>query len=327
MGAVNLWDHFLTALCENHLPVWAISGNHDSAERLAFGGRLLERSGVHLASVFSGRMERFETRDEHGPLTIWALPFVRPAAVRAFFPDDTIENYTDAAAALVRAAAPDAGGRNILIAHQFVTAGSASPAASGSELLNLGTLDNVDASAFDLFDYVALGHIHGPQSVGRETVRYCGTPLKYSFSEVKHHKSVTVVELEEKGNVSVLAIPLTPLRDMVELRGTYEELTFRGFYEGTSYQSDYVHIILTDEEDIPDAVSKLRIIYPYLMKLDYDNKRTRASILLDGAENIRQHSPLELLEEFYEKQNGQPMGEAQRAFAHDLIEKIWEEEV
>ena len=183
----------------------------------------------------------------------------------------------------------------------------------------------MDVSVFGPFDYVALGHIHGPQQVGRETVRYCGTPLKYSFSEAKHQKSVTVVELGEKGAVSVRTVPLTPMRDLAELRGTYEELTFRGFYDGTSYPRDYVHITLTDEEDIPDAVSKLRIIYPNLMKLDYDNKRTRAGIILEGAED-QQRSPLELLEEFYEKQNGQPMGEEQRAFAKSLMERIWEED-
>ena len=321
--AVALLDDFLVRLSRRELRIFVISGNHDSPERMAFGGRLMERSGVHLAPVYDGRVEPVVLTDQYGPVKLYLLPFVKPSHVRRCFPEREIATYTDAVAAAIEAMGVDTAVRNVLVTHQFVTGAERCE----SEELSMGGSDNVDVSVFNDFDYVALGHIHGPQSVGRETVRYCGTPLKYSFSEVKHHKSVTVVELEEKGNVSVLAIPLTPLRDMVELRGTYEELTFRGFYEGTSYQSDYVHIILTDEEDIPDAVSKLRIIYPYLMKLDYDNKRTRASILLDGAENIRQHSPLELLEEFYEKQNGQPMGEAQRAFAHDLIEKIWEEEV
>lgn len=321
--AMGLLDDFLVKLSQRDLQVYIISGNHDSPERMAFGGRLMEQSGIHIAQVYDGTAEPLVLTDGHGPVNLYLLPFLKPVHARRAFPDAAIDSYTDALAAAIEAMKLDPAARNVLVTHQFVTGAERCE----SEELSMGGSDNVDVSVFNDFDYVALGHIHGPQSVGRETVRYCGTPLKYSFSEVKHHKSVTVVELEEKGNVSVLAIPLTPLRDMVELRGTYEELTFRGFYEGTSYQSDYVHIILTDEEDIPDAVSKLRIIYPYLMKLDYDNKRTRASILLDGAENIRQHSPLELLEEFYEKQNGQPMGEAQRAFAHDLIEKIWEEEV
>lgn len=229
--------------------------------------------------------------------------------------------YTDALAAAIEAMGVDPAQRNVLVTHQFVTGA----ARCDSEEISVGGTENVDVSVFGPFDYVALGHIHGPQQVGRETVRYCGTPLKYSFSEAKHQKSVTVVELGEKGAVSVRTVPLTPMRDLAELRGTYEELTFRGFYDGTSYPRDYVHITLTDEEDIPDAVSKLRIIYPNLMKLDYDNKRTRAGIILEGAED-QQRSPLELLEEFYEKQNGQPMGEEQRAFAKSLMERIWEED-
>ena len=184
----------------------------------------------------------------------------------------------------------------------------------------------MDASVFEPFDYVALGHLHGPQYVGRETVRYCGTPLKYSFSEAGHHKSATVVELGEKGEVFVRTVPLSPLRDMVELRGTYNELTLRSFYEGKGYSQNYVHITLTDEDDIPDAIGKLRILYPYLMRLDYDNRRTRAAGALESAQDVRQKSPLALLEEFYEKQNGQPMGEEQRALAADLMEEIWEGE-
>jgi exonuclease SbcD len=212
--------------------------------------------------------------------------------------------------------------RNVLLTHQFVTGA----ARCESEELSVGGTDNVDASVFDGFDYVALGHIHGPQQVGRATIRYCGTPLKYSFSEARQQKSVTVVELGPKGSVEIRTLPLTPLRDMAELRGSYQELSFRGFYEGTDYPNSYVHITLTDEDDIPDAVSKLRILYPYLMKLDYDNQRTRAGQVTEGAEDVHHKTPLQLLEEFYEKQNAQPMSEAQRAFAQGLIEQIWEDE-
>jgi exonuclease SbcD len=216
----------------------------------------------------------------------------------------------------------DKSQRNVLVTHQFVTGA----ARCDSEELSVGGADNVDVSAFDAFDYVALGHIHGPQQVGRETVRYCGTPLKYSFSEAKHQKSLTVVELREKGSITLRTVPLIPERDMAELRGSYEELTFRGFYEGTGYQKDYVHITLTNEDDIPDAVSKLRIIYPGLMKLDYDNKRTRAGILVEKGESTQNKSPLERLAEFYEQQNGQPMGDAQRDFVRGMMEEIWEGE-
>lgn len=319
--AVALLDDFLVRLAKRDLQVFLISGNHDSPERMAFGGRLMAQSGVHLAPVYDGKVSPITLTDEYGPVNLYLLPFLKPAHVRRCFPEREILTYTDALAAAIEAMGVDPAQRNVLVTHQFVTGA----ARCDSEEISVGGTENVDVSVFGPFDYVALGHIHGPQQVGRETVRYCGTPLKYSFSEAKHQKSVTVVELGEKGAVSVRTVPLTPMRDLAELRGTYEELTFRGFYDGTSYPRDYVHITLTDEEDIPDAVSKLRIIYPNLMKLDYDNKRTRAGIILEGAED-QQHSPLELLEEFYEKQNGQPMGEEQRAFAKSLMERIWEED-
>lgn len=318
--AVALLDDFLVRLAKRDLQVFIISGNHDSPERVAFGGRLMAQSGVHLAPVYDGKVTPLTLTDEYGPVNLYLLPFVKPAHVRRYFPEQEISTYTQAMSVAIEAMGVDVTARNVLVTHQFVTGA----ARCDSEEVSVGGSDNVDVSVFAPFDYVALGHIHGPQKVGRETVRYCGTPLKYSFSEAKHQKSMTVVELGEKGTVSVRTVPFTPMRDLVELRGTYEELTFRGFYERTSYQSDYVHITLTDEEDIPDAVSKLRVIYPNLMKLDYDNQRTRAGIVLEGAEN-EQKSPLELLEEFYEKQNGQSMGEEQRAFAKNLMEHIWEE--
>ena len=320
--AVALLDDFLVRLAKRDLQIFLISGNHDSPERMAFGGRLMEGSGVHLAPLYDGRVSPIPLSDAYGTVNFYLLPFVKPAHVRRCFPEREITTYTDALAAAIEAMGVDQTGRNVLVTHQFVTGA----ARCDSEELSVGGTDNVDVSVFDPFDYVALGHIHGPQQVGRETVRYCGTPLKYSFSEAGHQKSVTVVELGPKGTVSVRTVPLIPLRDLAELRGTYEELTFRGFYEGTSYQKDYVHITLTDEEDVPDAMRKLQIIYPNLMKLDYDNRRTRAGACLDGAEDAEQKSPLELLEEFYEKQNGQPMGEEQQAFARAWMERIWEED-
>ena len=319
--AVALLDDFLVRMSKRSLRIFLISGNHDSPERMAFGGRLMESSGVYLAPVYDGKVTPITLIDEYGPVKVYLLPFVKPAHVRRCFPEQEISTYTDALCVAIEAMNVDPVERNVLVTHQFVTGATR----CDSEELSVGGTDNVDVSVFESFDYVALGHIHGPQQVSRETVRYCGTPLKYSFSEAGHQKSVTVVELGTKGTVSVRTVPLVPLRDMVELRGTYEELTFRGFYEGTSYQEDYIHITLTDEEDIPDAVRKLQIIYPYLMKLDYDNKRTRAGICLDGAEDAEHKSPLELLEEFYTRQNGQPMGEEQHAFARMWMEQIWEE--
>lgn len=320
--AVALLDDFLVGLARRKTPVFVISGNHDSPERIAFGGRLMEAGGVYVAPVYDGGVRPVTLSDEHGPVNFYLLPFVKPAHVRRCFPEREIATYTDALAAAVEAMEIDRTQRNVLVTHQFVTGA----ARCESEELSVGGADNVDASVFDPFDYVALGHLHGPQQAGRETVRYCGTPLKYSFSEARHRKSVTVVELGAKGSVAVGTVPLVPRRDWVELRGTYEELTFRGFYEGTSYREDYVHAILTDEEDVPDAVGKLRVIYRNLMKLDYDNRRTRAGIRLEDVEEAPRKDPLELLEEFYERQNGQPMGEEQRAFSRRLMERVWKED-
>lgn len=321
--AVELFDDFIVRLSKRDLPVYIISGNHDSPERLAFGNRLMASSGIHFSSVYNGAAERFELADEYGTTAIHMLPFVKPSHIRRFYPDDKIESYTDAIAVAVREMKINQGNRNIIITHQFVTGAER----SDSEDISVGGTDNVDASAFDSFDYVALGHIHRPQNVGSETIRYCGSPLKYSFSESPYEKSATVVELKEKGNTSVRTVPLTPMRDMVELKGTYEELTLKSFYENTSYREDYVHITLTDEDDIPDVVQKLRVIYRNLMKLDYDNKRTRNQTEINGAEDVAVKSPLELFAEFYEQQNGAEMSDEQAKYMEALIEKIWEEQV
>ena len=322
--AVRLLDDFLVELSRRPLQTCLISGNHDSPERLSFGGRLMEKSGVHIAPVYDGTLTPLTLTDAYGPVDIYLLPFLKPAHVRRFFPEREITSYTDAMAAVLEAAEVDTDRRNVLVTHQFVTAGSEQPDRSDSEELSVGGTDNVEACVFDAFDYAALGHIHGPQKVGRETVRYCGTPLKYSFSEAHHHKSVTVVELEEKGTVRVSTRPLIPMRDMVELRGTYNEIMLHSFYDGTSWPDDYVHITLTDEDDIPNAIGNLRTVYRNLLLLGYDNTRTRSSTVVQGAEEMERKTPLMLLEEFYEQQNGLPMNEEQQQFAQKMIEDIWE---
>lgn len=319
--AVGLFDDFLVRLARRETQVFIISGNHDSPERIAFGARLMDRSGIHLSPVYDGHVEPVALEDEHGTVNIYMLPFLKPAHVRRFFPEEEIDSYTDALRTAVRAMEIDPAARNVLVTHQFVTGA----ARCDSEDISVGGTDNVDVTAFDGFDYVALGHIHNPQQVVRETVRYCGTPLKYSFSEAGHEKSVTVAELGEKGDISIRTAPLIPLRDMKELRGSYEDLTRRSFYENTTWREDYTHITLTDEEDIPDAVGKLRVIYRNLMKLDYDNRRTRSGGEILGSGQVEKKSPLELFSELYEKQNNQPMTEEQRAFAAGLIRTIWED--
>lgn len=318
--AVTLLDEFLVQLSKRDTQTFLISGNHDSAERLAFGGRLMEQSGIHIARVYNGVLAPLTLRDEYGPVDLYLLPFLRPVQVRRFFPESEIATYTEAMAAVLGAADIDKTHRNVLVTHQFVTGAQT----CDSEELSVGGTDNVDVSVFDDLDYVALGHIHGPQKIGRETVRYCGTPLKYSFSEVGHKKSVTVVELAEKGSVAIRTVPIVPKRDMSELRGAYNELMLRENYEGKPFRNDYLRITLTDEEDIPNAVNNLRTVYPYIMRLDYDNRRTRTESHVDGAEQVERKRPLTLFEEFYESQNGQPMSEEQRSFAKQLMERIWE---
>ena len=319
--AVTLLDQFLWALAEKEISVWIISGNHDSAERLSFGSRLMEKNEIHIAPVYNGELHTVTMEDEYGPIDISLLPFIKPAQVKRFFPEEEIHTYTDALQTALQGDAPR-NRRRILITHQFVTGASRCE----SEEPVVGGLDNVDASVFNGFDYVALGHIHSPQNVGRETLRYCGTPLKYSFSEVHQEKSVTIVTMKEKGCISLKTIPLRPLRDLKEIKGTYNDLTLKSFYEHTEYPESYLHITLTDEEDVPDAVSRLQVIYPHIMKLDYDNARTRNSPGTDTAGETENKTPMELFEEFYQRRNFQPMSEEQKKFASELMKKVMEEE-
>lgn len=320
--AVELFDDFLFRLSKRNLKVFVISGNHDSAERIAFGGRLMDKSGIYMSPVYNGKVEPIALEDEYGSLNVYMLPFVKPSNVRRFYPENEIVSYTDAIKLAVDGMHIDEAQRNILITHQFVTGALRTE----SEEVSVGGTDNVDASAFDGFDYIALGHIHRSQKCGSEFVRYSGTPLKYSFSEAKDVKSVTVVEMKEKGNIELSFIPLTPKRDMVEIKGKYDEVMLKSFYEGTTYDEDYMHITLTDEEDIPDVLTKLRVVYKNIMKLDYDNLRTRHSAEITGASDVKSKSPLEHFSEFYEQQNGQPLSEEQTTFMMELIEQIWGDE-
>lgn len=321
--AVQVFDWFLTELADRKKQVYAVSGNHDSAERIAFGAQLMSGRGVFVSPVYRGDTAKFTMTDSYGELCLYLLPFVKPAVVRHALQEMSDreetpmpESYHEAVKLAVARMNVDTTKRNILIAHQFVTGAGR----CDSEEVSVGGLDNVDADVFDEFDYVALGHIHSPQSLKRETVRYCGTPLKYSFSEVAQEKSVTVVEFREKGNIALSTVPLVPLHDLRKIRGTYLEVTAKSFYQDTDTQ-DYVQITLTDEEDIPDGLQKLRVIYPNLMRLEYDNSRTRHSRVVERAEEIEQKTELELFAEFYEMQNNQPMSEEQSAFVTRLIEE------
>lgn len=318
--AVTLFDDFLVALARRGIETFIISGNHDSAERIAFGGRLMDASGIHLSPVYDGAVVPISLEDEFGECRVYLLPFMKPVHVRQAFPDEAITGYTDALRVAIQHMDVDPACRNVLVTHQFVTGA----VRCDSEDISVGGSDNVDAAVFEGFDYVALGHLHGPQDVGSPRIRYCGTPLKYSFSEASQDKSVTVVELGEKGDVRTRTRPLAPLRDLRQLRGTYDELTLRANYEGTA-TGDYLRVILTDEQDVPDAVARLRVIYPNLMKLEYDNARTRGGAEALRAEAVERRSELELFEEFFELRNNRPMTDEQREFSRALFERVKEE--
>lgn len=313
--AVQLFDWFLTelaALCPNIL---IIPGNHDSAERLAFAAAMLKRQGVYLAGPFNGEVERVRLTDEFGPVDFWLLPFVKPLQVRRCYEDAAeIGTYDEAVARIMREVRPTENVRSVLLAHQFLTGAQTSE----SEELAIGGLDNVSAAHFAAFDYVALGHLHRAQQVGRAEVRYAGTPLKYSFSEAGDEKSLTVVQLGAGGEVTLRLLPLCPPHDMREIRGSFAEVMAES-------SEDYLHITLTDEEDVLDAPARLRRNYPNLMKLDYDNRRTRERRKAGGGALLNK-TPLELFGEFYQQRNNQPLKEEQRRLLQELIEEIWEDE-
>lgn len=316
--AVALFDDFLAELAERDVYVFVISGNHDSPERIAFGERLMRRSHVYMSPVYDGNIVPVTLEDEFGKVNVYLLPFIKPVHVRHFFEEEKIEDYTEALRCAVAHMDVKKCERNVLVCHQFVTGATRSE----SEEISVGGLDNVDASVFEPFDYVALGHIHGPQNIGSERVRYCGTPLKYSFSEADHKKSVTIVELGEKGALKLETRFLVPMRDMVKIKGFFEEVADRAFGEKKD-RENYVQITLLDEQDIPNAFGKLTTLYPNLMQLRYENKRTMGKKELIDMEKGLDMSPEILFSEFYESMNNQPLTNEQAAYMTDMIEKIW----
>ena len=316
--AMLLFDDFLLRLSKRNISVFVISGNHDSSVRLSDHSKLVINQGIYLSPVYDGTLKPVSMEDEYGEINVYMLPFIKPVVVKQYFGDEEILSYTDAVRVAIKHMNVDCNKRNVLVAHQFVLGA----ATCESEEHIVGGLDSVSSDVFDCFDYVALGHIHGKQYIGRETVRYCGTLLKYSFSEKNHVKSVTVVDIKEKGNIDIREVMLTPKRDLREIKGSYEDITNRKNYEGTNVD-DYVHIVLTDEEDVIDAIGKLRTIYPNIMKLSYDNKRTRENNVLTEAGAIEEKSPLELFEDFYSMQNNVSMSPWQTDYVKELIEEIW----
>ena len=347
--AVAVLDDFLVELAARKVRTFVLSGNHDSAERIAFGGRLMEKSGVHVSQVYDGKFVPVTLSDSEGEVDVWMLPFVRPVTVRANLVTDeerdAVKEYTSAVKAALAQMHFTPGRRNVLLAHQFVTGAERSESEE-----NVGGLDNVDATVFAAFDYVALGHIHKPQNVlkgddGTVRARYSGTPLKYSLSEAPHKKSLTVVELGAGKNAGATAgdlfagtgmradlqireIPLVPLHDVREIRGTFAELVSQEFRNrqvaAGDKLDDFVYVKLTDENDVPDAAQKLRGIYPHLMMLAYDNERTRNMADVGVADIVDDKDPMELFGEFFKGRTGRSMNEEECAFVQELINGIWE---
>ena len=379
--AVNLFDDFLADLVRRGLQVFVISGNHDSAERVSYGGRVFEQSGIHISRRLTGKrsgqedpedmagQEDPETpsdpaaasdpvtvsdstassdsaaasdpagredsgselpglrpvclEDEYGPLRVWLIPYIHPSVIREIYPEDKITDWTGAMKALLSHAQIDPEARNLAVAHQYVTAGGVRPEESDSEQRHIGGLDNVDVSVFDGFDYVALGHLHGPQRIGRDTVRYAGSPLKYSFSEEHQKKAVTVLEMKAKDQVEIRQIPLAPMRDLRTLRGTFDEVMSQEKTASLSAE-DYYRIILTDEHDVDQALSRLRSRhYKNLMELSYDNTRTKTQNTVEAEEEAIEKEPSEVLEDLYKIQNGAQMSDFQKELAARLIDEIW----
>lgn len=319
--AVNVFDDFLTKLSEKNITTFIIAGNHDSAERLGFGSRIFEKSGIHISKSYNPDLKAITLSDEFGAINFYLLPYITPNVIKSKFENKEIMSFTDAVAAAIDNFAPNYDERNILVSHQFITGASKFE----DEAISVGGSDNVDCSVMQQFDYVALGHLHGAQAVGgREHMRYSGSPLKYSFSECGDDKSITIIDLKQKGDMTVSHVPLVPMRDMCKIKGTYDEIMSKSFYENKSTEN-YMHITLTDENDVLDAVAKLRSVYPFIMQLGYDNTRTRSYHNVGENFTVPQASPLENFEKLYNLQHGESPNESEVEIISQLVQEIWGE--
>lgn len=321
--AVEVLDEFMTELVNRKVQLFIVSGNHDSPERLNFASRILQKNGVHIVGSFDGALRHISLNDEFGPINIYLLPFVKPAVVNRYYPNQDIESYEDAVKTVVDASRINEKERNILVVHQFITSGSWQPERSDSETMSIGCLDNIDASVFAAFDYVALGHLHGPQSIGRETIRYAGSPLKYSFSEARQHKSVTILELGPKGTLETKGVFPPAWRDLREIKGPLAELLRVGASFPENSQ-DYIRAVLTDEDEVYDAIGQLRQVYPHIMRIEFENSHSRQA--LDSTSvasgDVARKNPLELFEEFYAKQNNLEMTEEQHRIIREVLDQV-----
>lgn len=321
--AVKLLDCFLNTLIKDmKRKVFIIAGNHDSKERLGFGNKIFENDGLYIASKYDGELKKVELQDEFGKLNIYMLPFIKPIEVKQYF-EDEIKTYNDAIQKIMEKEEINEKERNVIMVHQFVTAGTICPERTDSEVISLGGSENVDVSHFDKFDYVAIGHVHRAQRIGRDTARYAGTILKYSFSEVNHNKAVTIIDFKEKDELKFELKELKPLRDMREIKGPIEELTNPENYKGTNLE-DYIKAIITNEEQVYDAIGQIRKIYPNTLKLEIKNSKVDINLEWSNSnlEAIKAKSELELFNDFYKMQNNVQLDEEQMKIMQEIIKEV-----
>ena len=318
--AVRLFSSFLARLYECGIKVFVITGNHDSKDRLSFGSELFIDNGVYIEGIFDGTLKKITLKDEYGELSIYMLPFVKPADVRKYYPNSEINSYHEAVKCIIDNTNIDTSKRNIIMVHQFVTASGVEIERSDSESVSLGGIDNIDVSIFDKFDYVAMGHVHGPQKLIRDTVRYAGSPLKYSFSEVRHKKSMPIITIKDKGDIEVELVPLVPVRDMRVIKGKLESLLDKDVVSMGNTE-DYISAIITDEDYIMDAIGKLRKAYKNILRLEYQNKRSSISAINKelNYNDIEVLSEIDLFKEFYKKQNNVDMDDVRISIVEEII--------
>lgn len=320
--AVTVLDWFITSLTEMGVALLMISGNHDSPERLDFGSGLFEEKGVYLVGQFNGAPKKVTLGKPDDQADFYLLPFIRPGNVRPFYPDEEIKSYDDAMRCVMKNLTLSKEIPSVLVAHQFVTAGGVSPERSESEVISLGGTDNVDVSNFISFQYVALGHIHRPQRLTRDSVRYAGSPLKYSFSEAEYDKSVVMVTLNGMEEPSIELIPLVPMRDLRRIRGPLDKL-LSDEVAAASNREDYLHVTLTDTEPVADPLYRLRQVYPNIMRLSFSSSLEEEEVEIAACEEVEHRTPPQLFAEFYNQMQGEPLSEEDGKLVLRLMEKVW----
>lgn len=298
-SATNLLNYFLNRLAKQNIQTYMISGNHDSDDRLNYGSYLFESSKIYISSIYNGTLYKQTINEDACKINIYLLPFVKASQVKHFFPDAKIESYNDAVKVILDNADIDENECNLLVSHQFVTGKGCDPALGGSESTgtqSVGLVEKIGYDCFDAFDYVALGHIHSPQRIGRDEIRYSGSPLKYSLSEVNNEKSVPIITINGKNNIDIKLVPLKPMRDLRHIKGKMEDLLNKS---NILSPDDFIYATLTDEEIINDAMGIFQQIYPNTVKIDYDNSHTREIEHLDISKIAQNKSFSELINDFY----------------------------